>query len=177
MCVCGTTAPKRRRVPPRLPRNLIVARPSSSNARPARRRARSRGTSCCNGTVTAQHAIATRHRELRAALEARGWRVDVFIATYRCTNGQDYAEVTCAERAASGGACAVRGSVGVGRDGVVDARDLSLSARFGVGGLVLRLVPTGGLSHRPAGRANGSRSRTISRGGHASRSNGDRRAA
>ena len=55
-------------------------------------------TTCCAGTETAQRAILEGHARLRAALAAPaarggpGLEVDVFVSTYRCSNGLDLAE-------------------------------------------------------------------------------------
>lgn len=51
------------------------------------------GTCCHTATVAAQAAVAASHeRLLFAPLERMGFEVDVFIATYRCTNGRDWVE-------------------------------------------------------------------------------------
>ena len=49
-------------------------------------------TSCCNGSDAAQQRVVLSHeRRLFPALEAAGATVDVFIASYHCTNGQPWA--------------------------------------------------------------------------------------
>ena len=51
------------------------------------------GTCCHTATIAAQAAVAASHeRLLFAPLERMGFEVDVFIATYRCTNGRDWVE-------------------------------------------------------------------------------------
>ena len=48
--------------------------------------------SCCGASVYAQQRIAEYHnKELFPLLESNGTKVDVFIATYHCTNGRQYA--------------------------------------------------------------------------------------
>ena len=50
---------------------------------------RGMNTTCCNGSLPVQREIARSHRALFGALERAGLEVDVFVATYRCTNGAD----------------------------------------------------------------------------------------
>ena len=55
----------------------------------------SRGTegSCCNGTETQQRAVVESLNErLFEPLEARGFEVNVYLSTYRCSNGKDWVE-------------------------------------------------------------------------------------
>ena len=44
---------------------------------------------CCNGTEIAQGRIAAAHLNIFRMLNTSGFGVDVFISTYRCTNGRD----------------------------------------------------------------------------------------
>ena len=55
----------------------------------------SRGTegSCCNGTETQQRAVVESLNErLFEPLEARGFEVNVYLSTYRCSNGRPWVE-------------------------------------------------------------------------------------
>ena len=49
--------------------------------------------SCCRGTEAAQRSVVESWDEhLFAPLEARGYEVNIYVATYRCSNGKDWVE-------------------------------------------------------------------------------------
>ena len=49
--------------------------------------------SCCRGTEAAQRSVVESWNEhLFAPLEARGYEVNIYVATYRCSNGKDWVE-------------------------------------------------------------------------------------
>ena len=49
--------------------------------------------SCCRGSETAQRSVvASWDEHLFAPLEARGYEVNIYVATYRCSNGKDWVE-------------------------------------------------------------------------------------
>ena len=49
-------------------------------------------TTCCEGTRERQRDVLAQHEKMFASLEKLGYRVDVFISTYSCTNGKPYAQ-------------------------------------------------------------------------------------
>ena len=49
--------------------------------------------SCCRGTEASQRSVVESWNEhLFAPLEARGYEVNIYVATYRCSNGKDWVE-------------------------------------------------------------------------------------
>ncbi|CAH0377881.1 unnamed protein product [Pelagomonas calceolata] len=49
--------------------------------------------SCCRGTEASQRSVVESWDEhLFAPLEARGYEVNIYVATYRCSNGKDWVE-------------------------------------------------------------------------------------
>ena len=49
--------------------------------------------SCCRGSETAQRSVvASWDEHLFAPLEQRGYEVNIYVATYRCSNGKDWVE-------------------------------------------------------------------------------------
>ena len=49
--------------------------------------------SCCRGSETAQRSVvASWDEHLFAPLEALGYEVNIYVATYRCSNGKDWVE-------------------------------------------------------------------------------------
>ena len=49
--------------------------------------------SCCRGAEAAQRSVvASWDEHLFAPLEARGYEVNIYVATYRCSNGKDWVE-------------------------------------------------------------------------------------
>ena len=49
--------------------------------------------SCCRGSEASQRSVvASWDEHLFAPLEARGYEVNIYVATYRCSNGKDWVE-------------------------------------------------------------------------------------
>ena len=49
--------------------------------------------SCCRGMEASQRSVVESWNEhLFAPLEARGYEVNIYVATYRCSNGKDWVE-------------------------------------------------------------------------------------
>jgi hypothetical protein len=49
--------------------------------------------SCCRGSEAAQRSVVESwHEHLFAPLEQRGYEVNIYVATYRCSNGKDWVE-------------------------------------------------------------------------------------